>query len=259
MAVDEMLLEWAAEHGGCAWRFYRWSEPTLSLGYFQDYGDWEKWGQAPRGNLSAPCSDPAARSQSPFFQGYALVRRLTGGGAILHDAELTYSLVVHAGHPLAARRESLYDAVHQSLIGTLAGFGVGAALCEPAGRPAAEPFLCFERRAPGDVLAGRIKIAGSAQRRRRGAVLQHGSVLLRRSPAAPELPGLEDVSGVAIPVARLSEAWLAELVGRLGISWRPDPLTEAERCRAAALAEGRYAAVAWTKHRDAHPSQGAVA
>ena len=118
MAVDETLLEWAAECGGCAWRFYQWSEPTLSLGYFQAFD--------------------AEKSCVPFS---AIVRRLTGGGAILHDRELTYSLVVPAGHALAARRETLYDAVHRSLIETLAGFGVTAALCAPIRRVLLVPIL----------------------------------------------------------------------------------------------------------------------
>jgi lipoate-protein ligase A len=230
MAVDEVLLEWAAEQGGCAWRFYQWSEPTLSLGYFQKYEARDK-------NAEKNCAPSSA-----------IVRRLTGGGAILHDRELTYSLVVPAGHALAARRETLYDAVHRSLIETLAGFGVAALLCtpDPTGASHSEPFLCFQRRASGDVLVGQTKIAGSAQRRRRGAVLQHGSILLRRSPAAPELPGLDDVSGVAVSADQLAEAWLPRLADHLNIAWQPDQLTEPERRRTAALAEGRYATFAWT-------------
>ena len=91
MAVDEMLLEWSAEHGGCCLRLYHWQEATLSLGYFQEYQD--RGGHGPSRNCP-------------------VVRRLTGGGAIVHDAELTYSLVVHAGHPLAAARDALYHAAH---------------------------------------------------------------------------------------------------------------------------------------------------
>jgi len=140
MAVDETLLEWAARKDACCWRFYQWREPTLSLGYFQEYG--------------RRCDHPASR-------GCPVVRRLTGGGAILHDAELTYSVVLPGGHPLAARRESLYEAAHESLVETLSGFGVVAALCRPGGgRPEGEPLLCFQRRAAGDVLVGATKIAG---------------------------------------------------------------------------------------------------
>ncbi|MEN6493699.1 MAG: hypothetical protein ABFD16_05355, partial [Thermoguttaceae bacterium] len=170
MAVDEVLLEWAAETGGCSWRFYRWEEPTLSLGYFQTYDD--RW-------------QHAASSKCP------VVRRASGGGAILHDLELTYSCVWPQEHHLAAGRLQLYEAVHASLVELLASYGVRASLCDPAlGQRATPPFLCFQRRSPGDLLVGPIKVAGSAQRRLRGAVLQHGSILLARSLAAPELDGL---------------------------------------------------------------------
>ena len=77
--------------------------------------------------------------------------------------------------------------------------------CPGLGEPSSfgavrQPFLCFQRRAPGDVLVAGEKVAGSAQRRCRGAVLQHGSVLLARSPAAPELLGLKELAAKTIPV-----------------------------------------------------------
>ena len=229
MAVDETLLEWAARENACCWRFYQWREPTLSLGYFQEYGQ---------------------RGDHPASRGCPVVRRLTGGGAILHDAELTYSVVLPVGHPLAARRESLYAAAHESLVETLAGFGVAASLCRPAGRrPGREPLLCFQRRARGDVLVGAIKVAGSAQRRRRGAVLQHGSVLLRRSPAAPELPALEDVAQGAFDADALARAWLPRLAQRLAVAWAADGRSPEEERRAAELAQCRYACPEWTQRR----------
>ena len=63
----------------------------------------------------------------------------------------------------------------------------------------------------------------------RSSMLQHGSVLLARSVHAPELPGLEDLHGAAIAVDELREAWLAELVKRLGFALVPGELTESER------------------------------
>ena len=226
MAVDEALLEWATEQGGCCWRFYGWSEPTVSLGYFQQYAD---------------------RRRHPLSQACPVVRRLTGGGAIVHDAELTYSLVLPAGHPLAARRDALYEMVHTSLIEVLAEFGVVATLHGESGHrpPADEPFLCFQRRTPGDVVVRQTKVAGSAQRRRRGAVLQHGSVLLRRSPAAKQLDALEDVAATPIAADALAEAWLARLSGRLALRWCRQSLCSQQRRRAEALAESRYTSKEW--------------
>lgn len=183
MAVDEALLDRAIEHGEATLRFYRWSEPTLSLGYFQRYDD--------RGAHQASAALPC-------------VRRHSGGGAIVHDRELTYSLALPATALPAGGAEACYDVAHEAILRVLPRQLPG---CPPlrlsegaiAKGPPVEPFLCFQRRSPGDVVAVRPggqddKVAGSAQRKRRGAVLQHGSLLLGRSQAAPELPGLIELA-----------------------------------------------------------------
>jgi lipoate-protein ligase A len=127
MAVDEALLEAAAADGHCTLRLYRWQEPTLSLGYFQAYAD--RW-------------QHAASSQT------AIVRRPSGGGAIMHDRELTYSLAIPSRHPLAVRRLECYRAVHLALVEVLAQWGIEATMATQSERLAAarEPFLCFHRR-----------------------------------------------------------------------------------------------------------------
>src|SRR4051812_42296912 len=169
MALDEALLHTAENEGTATLRFYGWREPTLSLGYFQQHAD---------------------RTLHSASENCTLVRRASGGGAILHDRELTYSIALPKAHPLALHAEPLYLATHRSLPAALVQFGVRADLCQPAenGRRATsdEPFLCFQRRTYGDVLVGRAKVCGSAQRRQRGAVLQHGSILLAQSAFAPE-------------------------------------------------------------------------
>lgn len=224
MAVDEVLLQWSAEQGGMAWRFYGWDEPTISLGYFQSHAD---------------------RAEHPASRDCPMVRRQTGGGAIVHDRELTYSVVVPDGHPLATHRDTLYRTVHACLIDVLGDFGAAASLCSNPGKE--RPFLCFQRRSPGDVLLGDWKIGGSAQRRRRGAVLQHGSVLLRRSAAAPELPGVEDLHGRPIDADELSEAWLDRLAKRLAMAWEPAALSSEEADQAQGLVDSRYGCAAWTR------------
>jgi lipoate-protein ligase A len=231
MAVDEMLLESAQEQAAACLRFYGWSEPTLSLGYFQTFTD--RQGHLP----SLPC---------------AAVRRLTGGGAILHDAELTYSIVLPGAHPLATHRDELYQAVHGCLIETLESLGITARLCEPADKLEAlrEPFLCFQRRSPGDVLmGGSKKICGSAQRRRNGAVLQHGSLLWRTSPSAPELPGVADLATHPLELESVADLWLGRLSGRLALDWQSDDLQQMEVDRVEVLVESRYAWENWTRSR----------
>lgn len=230
MAVDEVLWRWSADTGGCCWRFYRWCEPTLSLGYFQPYED---------------------RLRHAASRTCPVVRRVSGGGAILHDAELTYSFTLPAGHRLATRRLALYQSVHNALIEVLAGFQASGILCGEAEaiKPEREPFLCFQRRSAGDVLVGPAKIAGSAQRRSRGAVLQHGSVLLGRSTAAPELSALEDLSQSSPEEERLAEAWLDELSRRLSLSWQHSQLSDDERAASCELVDTKYANSSWTKNR----------
>lgn len=173
MAYDGALLDGALARGEVILRLYRWTRPTLSLGYFQK-------------TLPPELPLPLRRLDR--------VRRLSGGGAILHHHEWTYSCVVPPGHPLARESVALYEAVHGALIAALEQLGVTARL---RGRALDEnPFLCFLRGDPRDIVVQGKKVTGSAQRRRRGAILQHGSVLLRASEFAPEIPGLFDLQEV---------------------------------------------------------------
>ena len=239
MAVDEVLLESAAENGLATLRFYRWKVPTLSLGYFQSSAD--RTQHAP----SLKCS---------------LVRRSTGGGAILHDRELTYSVALPAHHPLATDADRLYCAVHSALLGVLnerleAASELKAQRCVFPEVPPVKPFLCFHRRASGDLLLTRDpesrtaqKVAGSAQRRRRGAVLQHGSLLLAASPFAPELPGIVELTGVRFDLGRLISDWARELQSVL--PWGVEqPLSDEEAALASKLETERFASSAWTNRR----------
>jgi lipoate-protein ligase A len=175
--------------------------------------------------------------------------------------ELTYSLVLPEGHPLAGDTQSLYNAAHRAIVALLESkFDAGAgqlSLCEPAGKlpRREEPFLCFLRRARGDILfrsaatGADHKIVGSAQRRTQGVVLQHGSILLGASPAAPELAGLGELSGAELRPELLA----AELPGRfstaLGLNFKPSDLTPNCRQKAAELVESKYACGRWTARR----------
>ncbi len=180
MAVDAVLLETAVTEGLATFRWYRWAEPTLSLGYFQKPEDVEA-----------------------LLPDLPRVRRMTGGGAILHDQEWTYSFAVPAEQRFYGHPEELYDRVHDAVIEVINGLGYALKRRGATGKAVPEPVLCFSRRDAHDVLLGEHKVLGSAQRRRKGAILQHGSLLWRASRLTPEHRGLEDAQP-GIPVTRES-------------------------------------------------------
>jgi lipoate-protein ligase A len=173
MAVDEHLLLRALNANELAIRIYRWETPTVSLGYFQDSAEYLASGRFPT---------------------LPVVRRLSGGGAILHDREITYSLSVPATHPLIVDPVRLYEVVHAGIIRTLKPTGVHLVPRGENHKIEQEPFLCFSRGDRNDLVLKGIKVVGSAQRRRKGAVLQHGSILLKASCYAEDLLGIQDLA-----------------------------------------------------------------
>jgi lipoate-protein ligase A len=259
MAVDEALLEQAAGGDTTVWlRFYEWSKPTLSLGYFQQMASWRR-------HVARDC---------------AVVRRQTGGGAILHDRELTYSLVLPPAHPLARRGAGLYGIAHEALIEALRGFGIAAELwaVRGAGQEALkQAYLCFQRRAVGDVVirgsanislavretpfppptsrlpADLVKICGSAQRRRTGALLQHGSLLLAGSPITPQLHGIKELTGLSWSPAEAGKAWAAALLPKLDVHFpqthTADDLAGPIQLAVRHLDRAKYSNIAWTARR----------
>jgi lipoyl(octanoyl) transferase len=241
MAIDEALLVDAAESGIATLRFYEWSRPTLSLGYFQRYED---------------------RFHHAASRDCAIVRRQTGGGAILHDRELTYSLVLPASHPTARHSQQLYSAVHEAFTSVLKPLIVSKQAlsilrCEGRASPllaTQEPFLCFARRACGDVLLvtdleSGTKILGSAQRRHRRAILQHGSLLLEKSPLAPELAGWLDVAGIPVSTPALVEGVIDQIAEALGLRLIPTRVPAELQTKVEELTNNKYGLPAWTKRR----------
>ncbi len=242
MAIDQAILE--SEYPGPTLRFYGWSAPTLSLGYFQKLGD---------------------RSLHAESRELTVVRRSTGGGAIVHDRELTYSLVVplqsqaklfQSASNLGAVPE-LYEAVHQSVIDALVEFGVHATLHKdslaienqnaPIETP--EPFLCFQRRSEWDLTVSGYKVLGSAQRRVRGKILQHGSLLLGASNFAPQLPGVGNFGRVQPTPAKVAASILNKLEARLGVHWSAETLSNKEQELSTAVQKSRFADPDWTARR----------
>jgi lipoate-protein ligase A len=245
MAVDEVLLGEAATAGIATLRFYEWIEPTLSLGYFQNY--------ATRGQHSASASA-------------VIVRRQSGGGAILHDHELTYSLALPRDHPLAMDAQSLYKIVHREIAAVLrktlqaTQSADSIRFAEPTvvGQKVLEPFLCFQRRSAGDLVflteqgnnsRGDHKIVGSAQRRSRGAILQHGSILVARSECAPELAGLNDLCDTEVRTTYLANELSARLPTAVGLEFEKRTLSNQGQALATKLQDEKYGNRLWTQRR----------
>ncbi|HLN26806.1 MAG TPA: biotin/lipoate A/B protein ligase family protein [Gemmataceae bacterium] len=226
MAADEALLESAAS-GIASLRFYGWSQPTLSLGYFQP----EQLRRSDR-----------LRAKLPF------VRRATGGAALVHHLEVTYALALPAG-PSWHAGESWPCRMHRIIITALGELGVRASALPCANELAFTGLLCFKHQTPGDLLIGSDKIVGSAQRRQRGALLQHGGILLARSPYAPELPGILELSGRNLPAEEVCKTVTAHFARDTGWNMTGAAWSAAERQRTAELAASKYANDAWNYKR----------
>ncbi len=171
MAADEVLLESAAA-GTASLRFYGWSQATLSLGYFQ--------------------SEQVRRTEKALEQ-LPYVRRQTGGAALVHHHELTYALGLPAGFPWQSG-EPWLQRMHAIIASALGKLGFAASVYIPSAKEVFAGALCFQHFTAGDILIGSAKIVGSAQRRQRRALLQHGAILLASSPHAPVLPGIQELT-----------------------------------------------------------------
>ena len=219
MAADDVLLD----AGIAALRFYQWAEPTLSLGYFQPH--------------------LAARA----FPDLPWLRRATGGDAILHHHELTYSLALPAGSEYQPRSAAWMCRFHRLIRDALGRLGVVAHLAEHAQRLG--DVLCFQHHTPGDLIVDGHKITGSAQRKQRGTLLQHGSILLRQSIHTPALPGIAELTGRDVAADDLREAILAEFRRETGWALEERGFDEREREAIGELVATRYGAVAWNEKR----------
>lgn len=201
MARDEALL---ALRVAPTLRFYRWERPTLSLGWFQDAAD-------------LPLDAVAAR-------GGAVVRRMTGGKAILHEHELTYALCAPERGPLGGGPAAAMRAIH-SAWATELGRQVGASVeIRGVGSLASDlhgSAWCFEDSSPLDLALRGRKLLGSAARRREGWILFHGSLILEKPRENP---------GIAALGREPDRDALAAALGRaLGFHFAPGEWTQAER------------------------------
>ncbi len=259
MAVDEaILLAHAAGEAPPTLRFYRWDPPAVSVGYFQDY---------------ATDVDPAVCRE----EGVDIVRRPTGGRAVLHDKEVTYSVVVSTDRLPGAVVET-YRLIAEGLVRGLRDLGLEADLApERGGRGGAgdraeggvagvPDGACFEAPSSYEILAGGRKVVGSAQVRRDGVILQHGSIPLELDSAllartlglgpraaariAAKAAGLGDVRPGGVPIyAEVCRAVTRGIGESLEVEFAPGGLTPGETATAERLVREKYGRETWNQKR----------
>lgn len=214
MAVDEAILE--AHRLGLVpptLRVYRWATPTLSIGYAQ------RWEQ-------------------PAVPGVDVVRRPTGGRAVLHAGDFTYAIVT-SGLPESVKAS--YEVLAQGLARAISRLGLETQLA-PGVLGAGRSPDCFQASTQADLQAAGRKLIGSAQTRRAGAVLQHGSLYLEFPEVLAtavfgsgdrEVADLRTLLGREVTWDEVKAATVAGLAEHLGVSFQVGELIEWERTRIA--------------------------
>lgn len=197
MEIDAALLAWAcASPGRVAFRTYDWAGPTLTLGRAEPY---------PRG------WDESAIAEA----GVLVVRRPTGGDAVLHDGEVTFAVAASVPGPWAPGPRAFAGLVATALAAAIGDSGFAGTVVTPADErmPAAAPGAhpCFARMAAGEVRVGAHKVAGIASRFARGGALSHASVPL--SARHRDVARFRDDRDAALAALREHARSLAELGG----------------------------------------------
>lgn len=253
MALDESLLNWHSK--GLippTIRFYGWNPATLSLGYFQKVKKIDLEG--------------VKRNH------FGLVRRPTGGQAVLHDNELTYSVIVTEEHP--GMPASVTDAYRVISRGILEGFhdlGISADFSIPEGKlEKTGSAVCFEAPSWYELVVAGKKIAGSAQTRQKGVILQHGSIPIEvdeqklfdlfiypnekvkeraRKSFGDKAVAINSVAKQPVSLEEVKVAFKKGFEKGLNIELEPMQLTKEQEQEVKELAETRYNNDEWTLYR----------
>lgn len=239
MALDEALMSRARETGEWVLRVYSWATPTISLGR----------NQTARGHYHL---------ERIRVDGLHVVRRPTGGRAILHHREVTYS--VTAPVTTAGDLRVSYQRINRLLVAALDSLGVSATPAA-ASRRAAAPGItpCFDEPAAGELTVGGRKLAGSAQWRHEDALLQHGSILVEDDQTRlaeytiggtpiPAPATLGDVLQRRTSITTVADALFDAVQHLEDVGAQPLELDDALRARASAFVV-RYLDDAWTWRR----------
>ncbi|MCT9854382.1 biotin/lipoate A/B protein ligase family protein [Priestia megaterium] len=259
MALDEALLEWHSKGEiPPTIRFYGWNPPTLSIGYFQK-----------------------AKKEINFDKvkelGLGFVRRPTGGRGVLHDEELTYSVIVSEEYPNMPKTVTeAYRVISEGLLEGFRSLGLEAYFAIPRSEEEKNSLknprssVCFDAPSWYELVVEGRKIAGSAQTRQKGVILQHGSILLEidedklfsvfnypndrvkermqrafRSKAV----AINAIAGRKISIEEAKKAFYKGFASALDIDLEPYTLSEEEEAYVEELARTKYGSDEWNFKR----------
>ncbi|WP_096434694.1 lipoate--protein ligase family protein [Alteribacter populi] len=255
MALDEKLMEWHREgKTPPIVRFYGWEPATLSVGYFQKV-------------------EKDIDLEAVKRHGLGFVRRPTGGRAVLHEDELTYSVIVSEDHPqMPDSVTEAYRVISQGLLEGFIDLGLDASFSVPRSEEERNNLknprsaVCFDASSWYELVVEGRKIAGSAQTRQKGVVLQHGSIILSldedklfdvfnypservrermQRSFKNKAVAIEELLGEKIDVEQAKEAFRTGFEKGLGIDLIPYILSEEEGKEIEKLMEEKYSTDAW--------------
>ncbi|HEC2154076.1 TPA: lipoate--protein ligase family protein [Staphylococcus delphini] len=247
MALDEALLNFVSRGEiDPVVRFYTWNPPTLSIGYFQ--------------RLSKEIDIDKVKEK-----GYGLVRRQTGGRGVLHDKELTYSVIVPEAHPdMPQTVTEAYRVISGGLLEGFKSLGFDAHFAVPRSKEEREKLkqprssVCFDAPSWYELVVEGKKIAGSAQTRQKGVILQHGSILQdvdiddlfdmfifknerlkakMKEAFVEKAVAINDLSDETVTLAQMEVAFKEGFKKALDIEFKPLELTAAQLEEVKALEE----------------------
>ncbi|MGC7670944.1 lipoate--protein ligase family protein [Staphylococcus epidermidis] len=254
MAMDEALLNFVSRGEiDPVIRFYTWNPATLSIGYFQ--------------RLQKEIDIDKVKEK-----GYGLVRRQTGGRGVLHDKELTYSVIVPESHPnMPSTVTEAYKIISQGLLEGFKNLGFETYFAIPRSKEERDKLkqprssVCFDAPSWYELVVEGRKIAGSAQTRQKGVILQHGSILQdididdlfdmfkfknerlkakMKKNFVQKAVAINDISNQHITLNEMENAFEAGFKKGLNIDFKPLELTEKQLEEVQEL-EDKYRSEAW--------------
>ena len=239
MAVDEAILLAQKEQPAPTLRFYDWLSPAFSFGYFQD--------------IASEVDVVACQAE-----GIELIKRMTGGGTVVHGWELTYTLILprHGGEISVT---NAYQRIGQSLAKAFQKLGIPAqcyAECTDSSQAAQN--ICLTNPAEHDVMSDNKKLAGVSVRRNRNGIMFQGYISLDMPPTAilervskdPEVRQVLHEKSTAINTDRrsITRNALIQAISEtfdLGIAFKSGKLALAEQKQAETLVKTKYVTAAW--------------